>query len=244
MTVQPALHRQHCSVAAPTQLWLDADGRLGRGHGATVPTVLRAAARWRLVHRPAARGHPDAVPGRGPGERHGAGARHGGGGGRRCAARAGAGPRHPGAHGGPRRRTAPDLDRHARRGPALPAAEHLPRVARRRDRIQLAADFTDMAAIRLSRFREPSEPFAADDSTLRWRDGGRTLTVAAPGSVAAGERLLWRGTAGRGPPVRSGMAGRPGRQRGRRRGRPAARLAPGPRRAVRRPGPAAGQRTR
>ena len=31
MTVQPALHRQHCSVAAPTQLWLDADGRLASG---------------------------------------------------------------------------------------------------------------------------------------------------------------------------------------------------------------------
>ena len=28
MTVQPGLHRQHCSVAAPTQLWLDPDGRL------------------------------------------------------------------------------------------------------------------------------------------------------------------------------------------------------------------------
>src|SRR6478609_2347371 len=34
MTVQPGLHRQHCSVAAPTQLWLDPDGRLA---GAATP---------------------------------------------------------------------------------------------------------------------------------------------------------------------------------------------------------------
>ncbi|HEX9226072.1 MAG TPA: glycogen debranching N-terminal domain-containing protein, partial [Arthrobacter sp.] len=34
MTVQPALHRQHCSIAAPTQLWLDADGRLAGVPGA------------------------------------------------------------------------------------------------------------------------------------------------------------------------------------------------------------------
>lgn len=31
MSVQPGLHRQYCSVAAPTQLWLDADGRLSGG---------------------------------------------------------------------------------------------------------------------------------------------------------------------------------------------------------------------
>jgi hypothetical protein len=67
--------------------------------------------------------------------------------------------------------------------------------------IQLTADFTDMAAIRLSRFRAPAEPSSADDSTLRWRDGARTLTVAAPGSVASGARLLWHGQAARGRPL-------------------------------------------
>ena len=101
-----------------------------------------------------------------------------------------------------------------------------------------------MAAIRLSRFREPSAPFSADDSTLRWRDGGRTLTVAAPGSVVSGERLLWRGKAGRGRPFdvewqavladsEDAVVAAP---------TPASRQ--DPRRTVRRPGPAAGQRTR
>ena len=67
-------------------------------------------------------------------------------------------------------------------------------------RVQLAADFTDMSGIRRSRFRDPFQPFSADDSALRWRDGGKSLTVASPGRVTWGERLLWRGTAGRGRP--------------------------------------------
>ncbi|XTR51465.1 glycogen debranching N-terminal domain-containing protein [Pseudarthrobacter sp. So.54] len=110
--------------------------------------------------------------------------------------------------------------------------------------IQLAADFTDMAAIRLSRFRDPCAPFSADDSTLRWRDGGRSLTVAAPGSVAAGERLRWRGTARRGQAFEAEwqavladtedavVAARPSRP------------APDPGRTIRRPGRAVGQLAR
>ena len=33
MSVQPGLHRQHCTVAAPTQLWLNANGRLAQDGG-------------------------------------------------------------------------------------------------------------------------------------------------------------------------------------------------------------------
>ena len=66
--------------------------------------------------------------------------------------------------------------------------------------VELAADFTDMADIRLSRFRDASGPFSADQSALRWREGGKTLTVAAPGAVTAEGRLAWRGSLGRGRP--------------------------------------------
>ena len=51
--------------------------------------------------------------------------------------------------------------------------------------IELAADFTDMAQIRLSRFRDASGPVSADQSALRWKEGGKTLTVAATGAVTA-----------------------------------------------------------
>ena len=68
--------------------------------------------------------------------------------------------------------------------------------------VALAADFTDMAQIRLSRFRDPSEPATADESTLRWQEGGKTLAVAAPGAVTPEGRLAWRGSLGRGRPSR------------------------------------------
>jgi hypothetical protein len=199
MTVQPALHRQHCSVAAPTQLWLDDDGRLASGAAG-----------------------PDAAAGSGPGTGWFTGLLHGD---TRMLCRAEV--RVNGMEPEPATvEAAPGGVLHVRglvrgiAGPTEDPAVELvqtwtvtPGVVRHALRlstslenvdveieIQLAADFTDMAGIRLSRFRDPLRPYSADDSALRWRDGGRSLTVAAPGNVAAGERLLWRGTAGRGRP--------------------------------------------
>ncbi|QDY89328.1 amylo-alpha-1,6-glucosidase [Arthrobacter sp. UKPF54-2] len=200
MTVQPALHRQHCSVAAPTQVWLDADGRLGGG-------------------APAA---PGTGPTTGAGEWF-TGLLHGD---TRMLCRAevtvnGFAPEPatvetcPGGvlkvRGLVRGIEGPTED---------PAVELLQtwtvtpgavRVALRLStsleavdaeiEVRLAADFTDMAAIRLGRYREPLQPTAADASSLRWDEDGKTLTVAAPGRVGPGARLSWRGTAGRGRPL-------------------------------------------
>ncbi len=197
MTVQPALHRQHCSVAAPTQLWLDADGRLAGG-----------------------------APGTGPGTGTGGwftGLLHGD---TRMLCRAevtvnGFAPEPATVEASPggvlRVR---GLVRGIEGPTEDPAVELLQtwtvtpgavRVSLRLStsleavdaeiEVRLAADFTDMAAIRLGRFREPLPPTAADDSSLRWSEGGKTLAVAAPGRVGPGERLSWRGTAGRGRPL-------------------------------------------
>ncbi len=205
MTVQPALHRQHCSVAAPTQLWLDDDGRLASG-----PVG------------PLRNGAPKTSGEAGPGSGWFTGLLHGD---TRMLCRAevrvnGMEPEPatveaaPGGVlqvrglvrgiAGPTEDPAvelfqtwtvtPGVVRHA-----LAVSTSLENVEVEIE-IRLAADFTDMAGIRLSRFREPFRPYSADDSALRWRDGGRSLTVAAPGNIAAGERLLWRGTAGRGRP--------------------------------------------
>lgn len=197
MTVQPALHRQHCSVAAPTQLWLDADGRLAGG-----------------------------APGTGPGTGTGGwftGLLHGD---TRMLCRAevtvnGFAPEPATVEASPggvlRVR---GLVRGIEGPTEDPAVELLQtwtvtpgavRVSLRLStsleavdaeiEVRLAADFTDMAAIRLGRFREPLPPTAADDSSLRWSEGGKALAVAAPGRVGPGERLSWRGTAGRGRPL-------------------------------------------
>ncbi|MDZ4351389.1 MAG: glycogen debranching N-terminal domain-containing protein, partial [Arthrobacter sp.] len=196
MTVQPALHRQHCSVAAPTQLWLDAEGRLASGHGATDAAGSSGAAGggWftgllhgdtRMLSRAEVRlnglePEPATVEAEAGGVLRVRGLVRG--------------------IPGPTEDPAVELLQTWTVTPGV--VRHSLQLSTSLDsldveiEIQLAADFTDMAAIRLSRFREPSEPFSADDSTLRWRDGGRTLTVAAPGSVASGERLLWRGKAG------------------------------------------------
>lgn len=189
MTVQPGLHRQHCSIAAPTQLWLDPDGRLAGGaagdggftgllHGDTrmlcralvrvngfepEPATVEAEPGGVLRVRGLVRGIP------GPTE-------------------------DPAVELLQVWTVTPGVVRHSL---------HLSTSLDALDveiEIELAADFTDMAAIRLSRFRDPVEPLSADDSALRWRDGGRSLTVAAAGNVTPGERLIWRGTAGRGRP--------------------------------------------
>ena len=200
MTIQPALHRQHCSVAAPTQLWLDADGRLAGAAGAPGASTPSSAGGdgWftgllhgdtRMLCRAEIRVNgmepePATVEAEAGGVLRVRGLVRG----------------IPGPTEDPAVEllqiwtVTPGVVRHS-----LHVATSLESLDVEIE-IRLAADFTDMAAIRLSRFRDPSEPFAADDSTLRWRDGERTLTVAAPGSVAAGERLLWRGTAGRGRP--------------------------------------------
>jgi hypothetical protein len=201
MTVQPALHRQHCSVAAPTQLWLDADGRLASGDSAAAggdggSGAGTSEAGWftgllhgdtRMLCRAEVR-----VNGMAPEPAS-------------VEAEAGGVLRVRGlVRGipGPTEDPAVELVQTWTVTPGV--VRHALQVNTSFDaldveiEVRLAADFTDMAAIRLSRFREPFAPFAADESALRWRHGARTLTVAAPGAVAAGERLLWRGTAGRG----------------------------------------------
>jgi hypothetical protein len=200
MTVQPALHRQHCCVAAPTQLWLDAEGRLGSGQGASDAAGSAGAADggWftgllhgdtRMLSRAEVR-----VNGLAP-EPAAVEAEAGGVLRVRGLVRGIPGPTEDPAVALLQTWTVtPGVVRHS-----LQLSTSLEALDVEIE-IQLTADFTDMAAIRHSRFRAPAEPSSADDSTLRWRDGARTLTVAAPGSVAPGARLLWRGQAARGRP--------------------------------------------
>jgi glycogen debranching enzyme len=195
MTVQPGLHRQHCSIAAPTQLWLDPDGRLageagpaGAGnpsdpagftgllHGDT-RMLSRALVRVNgLEPEPATvetepggvlrvRGLVRGIPG--PTE-------------------------DPAVELVQTWTVTPGVVRHS-----LQLRTSLDSLDVEVE-IELAADFTDMAQIRLSRFREASEPARADQSALRWREGGKTLSVAAPGAVTPDGRLAWRGSLGRG----------------------------------------------
>jgi hypothetical protein len=197
MTVQPGLHRQHCSVAAPTQLWLDPDGRLageanppgpgdpadpagftGLLHGDT-RMLCRALVRVNgLEPEPATvetepggvlrvRGLVRGIPG--PTE-------------------------DPAVELLQTWTVTPGVVRHS-----LQLRTSLDSLDVEID-VELAADFTDMANIRLSRFRDASGPFSADQSALRWREGGKTLTVGAPGAVTAEGRLAWRGSLGRGRP--------------------------------------------
>ena len=197
MTVQPGLHRQHCSVAAPTQLWLDPDGRLageaaapGAGnsgdpagftgllHGDT-RMLCRALVRVNgLEPEPATvetepggvlrvRGLVRGIPG--PTE-------------------------DPAVELLQTWTVTPGVVRHT-----LQLRTSLDSLDVEID-VELAADFTDMAQIRLSRFRDASGPSSADQSALRWREGGKTLTVAAPGAVTPEGRLAWRGSLGRGRP--------------------------------------------
>lgn len=187
MSVQPALHRQHCSVAAPTQLWLDADGRLADGGGwftgllhgdtrmlsraevtvngfAPEPATVEAAPGGVLRVRGLVRGIE-----------------------------------------GPTEDPAVELLQTWTVTPgavrvSLRLSTSLPQLEAE-IKVRLAADFTDMAAIRLGRFREPLQPTSADGSSLRWTEDGKALTVAAPGRVEDGQRLVWRGTAAAGRPL-------------------------------------------
>src|SRR6478752_8856278 len=173
MTVQPALHRQHCAVAAPTQVWLDADGRLTGG----------------------APGSEAAGAATGTGPETGAGEwftglLHGD---TRMLCRAevtvnGFAPEPATVEASPggvlRVR---GLVRGIEGPTEDPAVELLQtwtvtpgavRVSLRLSTslealdaeisVRLAADFTDMASIRLGRFRDPLPPAAADASSLRW----------------------------------------------------------------------------
>ncbi|AXJ09840.1 glycogen debranching N-terminal domain-containing protein [Arthrobacter sp. PM3] len=197
MTVQPGLHRQHCSVAAPTQLWLDPDGRLagptrspGTGHAAEpagftgllhgdTRFLCRALVRVNgLEPEPATvetepggvvrvRGLVRGIPG--PTE-------------------------DPAVELLQTWTVTPGLVRHT-----LQLRTSLDSLDAEID-VELAADFTDMAQIRLSRFRDTSGPAAADQSSLRWQEGSKALAVAAPGAVTPGGRLAWRGSLGRGRP--------------------------------------------
>ncbi len=202
MTVQPALHRQHCSVAAPTQLWLDAEGQLGGrgpadspGAAAADPTVtggwftglLHGDTRMLCRAEVTVNGHapePATVESAPGGVLRVRGLVRG--------------------IEGPTEDPAVEL---LQTWTVTPGAVRVTlRLTTSLDaldaeiEVRLAADFTDMAAIRLGRFREPLRPSVADDSSLRWSEGGKTLTVAAAGKVGGGELLTWRGTAGRGRP--------------------------------------------
>ncbi|MGO4122108.1 glycogen debranching N-terminal domain-containing protein [Arthrobacter sp. YAF16] len=202
MTVQPALHRQHCSVAAPTQLWLDADGRLAgdaSGESAAGTATATGAGDWftGLLHgdtRMLCRAEvtvngfapePATVEASPGGVLRVRGLVRG--------------------IEGPTEDPAVELVQTWTVTPgAVRVSLRLSTSLEALDaevEVRLAADFTDMAAIRLGRYREPLQPAAADDSSLRWSEGGKTLTVSAPGRVSRGERLIWRGTAGRGRPL-------------------------------------------
>ncbi|MEW9872235.1 glycogen debranching N-terminal domain-containing protein [Arthrobacter sp. HS15c] len=208
MSVQPGLHRQHCTVAAPTQLWLDANGRLAQDGGFS--GLLHGDTRMLCQATVTVNGFsPEEVT-------------------------------VESAPGGVLR--VRGLIRGIEGHTADPAVEVLqtwtvtPGVVRHSLKVgtsldsldlelavDLAADFTDMAAIRLSRFAKPQRPEPADDHSLRWHNDGRTLAISAPGrnggasASAAGAvdgavdgpsggargdvtRLLWHGTAGRGRP--------------------------------------------
>ncbi|MDR7160821.1 glycogen debranching N-terminal domain-containing protein [Arthrobacter sp. BE255] len=204
MSVQPGLHRQHCTVAAPTQLWLNANGRLAQDGGFS--GLLHGDTRMLCQATVTVNGFsPEEVT-------------------------------VESAPGGVLR--VRGLIRGIEGHTADPAVEVLqtwtvtPGVVRHSLKVgtsldsldlelavDLAADFTDMAAIRLSRFAKPQPPEPADDHSLRWHNDGRTLAISAPGrnggasAPAAGAadgssgdargdvtRLVWHGTAGRGRP--------------------------------------------
>jgi hypothetical protein len=211
MSVQPGLHRQHCTVAAPTQLWLDANGRLAQDGGFS--GLLHGDSRMLCRATVTVNGFsPEEVT---------------------VESAPGGVLRVRGLIRGIEGHTAdpavevlqtwtvtPGVVRHSLRvGTSLDTLEL--RLA-----VDLAADFTDMTGIRLSRFAEPQPPEPADDHALRWHNDGRTLSISAPGSIGnggggpdaaapgaesphsappdaggdGGTRLLWHGTAGRGRP--------------------------------------------
>ncbi|SDP66135.1 Glycogen debranching enzyme (alpha-1,6-glucosidase) [Arthrobacter sp. ok909] len=204
MTVQPGLHRQHCSVAAPTQLWLDPDGRLagesnppGAGQsgqsagGSTDPAgftgLLHGDTRMlcrALVRVNGLEPEPATVETQPGGVLRVRGLVRG----------------IPGPTEDPAVElvqtwtVTPGVVRHA-----LQLRTSLDSLDVEID-VELAADFTDMAQIRLSRFRDASAPVSADQSALRWREGGKSLAVAAPGAVTPEGRLAWHGSLGRGRP--------------------------------------------
>ncbi|GAA2129804.1 glycogen debranching N-terminal domain-containing protein [Arthrobacter humicola] len=211
MTVQPGLHRQHCSVAAPTQLWLDPDGRLA---GESNPPDARQSGQSAGRSTDPAGGSTD--PAGFTGLLHGD---------TRMLCRAlvrvnGLEPEpatvesQPGGvlrvrglvRGipGPTEDPAVELVQTWTVTPG--AVRHALQLRTSLDSldveidVELAADFTDMAQIRLSRFRDASAPVSADQSALRWREGGKSLAVAAPGAVTSEGRLAWRGSLGRGRP--------------------------------------------
>ena len=197
MTVQPGLHRQHCSVAAPTQLWLDPDGRLageaaapgpgGSGDPAGFTGLLHGDTRMlcrALVRVNGLEPEPATVETEPGGVLRVRGLVRG----------------IPGPTEDPAVElvqtwtVTPGVVRHT-----LQLRTSLDSLDVEID-VEIAADFTDMAQIRLSRFRGASGPSSADQSALRWREGGKTLTVAAPGAVTPEGRLAWRGSLSRGRP--------------------------------------------
>ncbi|WP_104140356.1 glycogen debranching N-terminal domain-containing protein [Arthrobacter sp. ZGTC131] len=184
MSVQLGLHRQYCSVAAPTQLWLDADGRLSGG--STFSGLLHGDTRMLCQASVTVNGlepeqvSVDPAPG---GVLRVRGLIWG------IAGQAA----DPAIEVLQTWTVTPGVVRHTLRI-STSLEELAAEVA-----VEFSADFTDLANIRLGRFRDPQEP-AADDTVLRWHDDSRSLTVSAPGSAGSGRRLVWRGTAGRGRP--------------------------------------------
>lgn len=209
MSVQPGLNRQHCAIAAPTQLWLDADG--GMAEGGSFSGLLHGDTRLLCRAAVTVNGfRPEQVT-------------------------------VESAPGGVLR--VRGLIRRIEGHTADPAVELLqtwivtPGVVRHSLKVStslealeldlavdLAADFTDMAAIRLGRYSPPQRPVPSGDHSLRWHNDGRTLSVFAPGSTGGmggtggvggpdspgpgnpgtkndgGVQLAWHGAASRGRP--------------------------------------------
>lgn len=198
MSVQPGLHRQHCIVAAPTQLWLDANGRLAQDG---FSGLLHGDSRMLCQATVTVNGFsPEEVT---------------------VESAPGGVLRVRGLIRGIEGHTADPAVEVIQTWTVTPGVvRHSLKVGTSLDSlavelaVDLAADFTDMASIRLSRFATPQPPEAADEHNLRWHNDGRTLSVSAPGSNGGGPvvtadaspglggntpaRLLWHGTTGRG----------------------------------------------
>jgi glycogen debranching enzyme len=201
MSVQPGLHRQHCIVAAPTQLWLDASGRLAQDG---FSGLLHGDSRMLCQATVTVNGFsPEEVT---------------------VESAPGGVLRVRGLIRGIEGHTADPAVEVIQTWTVTPGVvRHSLKVGTSLDSlavelaVDLAADFTDMASIRLSRFATPQPPEAADEHNLRWHNDGRTLSISAPGTNGGGPvvagvtadaspgldrnaaaRLLWHGTAGRG----------------------------------------------
>ncbi|GAB4100845.1 glycogen debranching N-terminal domain-containing protein [Sinomonas halotolerans] len=182
--LQPALHRQHVALAAPTQIWLDADGRLAPQPGGQQPNT----------HHGARTAQPGGVTGAFHGDT-------------RFLSRAivtvdGAEPQPVGVAGRGSRLVVDGLARTIP-GPTLDPAVRVRqhwsvepgRIRHRIDlstslehldcalTVRLEADFAPMDAVRVGRGGEVATPRADDDGALVWEDGPRRAVVRTVGGT-------------------------------------------------------------